>query len=457
MFVKPNTIAAKATADGTGGIAVVRVSGENAFDIAEKVFIPAGGGKLSDLPPNTACYGCVFDDGEKIDDGIITLFHAPKSYTGENVAEISCHGGIYVTGRVLGACINAGARTAEAGEFTKKALLNGKLSLTEAESVTDIIYSQNRQYLAYSLAQKDGALYKKLEKISRSVLDIVTQITAWIDYPEEDLDSFEISSQLGQLTECRLQLHLLIESYEVGKLLREGVCTAIVGKPNVGKSTIMNLLLGTERCIVTDIAGTTRDIIEESVNVNGAVLKLSDCAGLRDTNDIIEEIGVALMYRKLEEAGLVLAVFDNSRPLEKDDYTLLEKIKGKNAICVINKADLENKLDFTFLATQFGNVVEISAKDPSSFEPLATVINKVLQLNRLDMTAGFIANERQRECAARAEKALAQAIEGIGSGVTLDATGVMLEEALGCLYELSGKKVSETVIDEVFKRFCVGK
>jgi tRNA modification GTPase len=452
-----STIAAVATPRGTGGLSVIRISGENALNVARRVFKPLGDKKLSQLNSHTAVYGDIFHSSEKLDDGMLTLFLAPNSYTGENVVEISCHGGIYVTDRVLSACVNAGARLAGAGEFTKRALLNGKLSLTQAESVIDIINSHNKQYLSYSLSQREGALYRKIEEIAAIILDITVQIAAWIDYPDESLDSFETSSFLGQLADCRTKLQLLLETFEIGRILREGVLTAIVGKPNAGKSTLMNLLTKSDRSIVTDVAGTTRDIIEESVNIGETVLRLCDCAGLRDAGDKVEEIGVGIMLKRLEQCELALAVFDNSRPLEKEDYALLEKLKGKNAICIINKADLKNRLDLTFLATQFKNVIEISAKKPSSFEPLAAVINKTLKLKRVDLSTGFIANERQRECALLAEKAIGKAIAGITAGATLDTLGVTLEGALENLYELSGKNVSETVIDEVFKRFCVGK
>jgi tRNA modification GTPase len=451
------TIAAIATPRGTGGLSVIRISGNNAINVARRVFRAANNKRIGKINSHTAVYGYIYEGKEKLDDGMMTIFFAPNSYTGENAAEISCHGGIYVTERVLRACISAGARLAGAGEFTKRALLNGKISLTQAESVIDIINSQNKQYLTYSLAQRGGALYKKTEEISAIILDITVQIAAWIDYPDESLDSFETSSFLGQLADCRTKLQLLLETFEIGRILREGVLTAIVGKPNAGKSTLMNLLVKSDRSIVTDIAGTTRDIVEESVNIGDMILRLCDCAGLREAGDMVEEIGVNIMLKRLEQCELALAVFDNSRPLEREDYTLLEKLKGKNAICIINKADLKNRLDLTFLATQFKNVIKISAKEAASFEPLAAVINKKLKLKRVDMSGGFLANERQRECALLAEKALGKAISGITAGATLDTLGVTLEGALESLYELSGKNVSETVIDEVFKRFCVGK
>ncbi|MDR1754988.1 MAG: tRNA uridine-5-carboxymethylaminomethyl(34) synthesis GTPase MnmE [Eubacterium sp.] len=452
-----NTIAAISTPPGTGGLAVIRISGNEAVNILGRIFLPASGKKVKELKSHTTVYGNIYDGEEKIDDGMATFFYSPNSYTGETIAEISCHGGSFVTKRVLSACINAGAKPALPGEFTKRAVLNGKMTLTQAESVIYIIEAQSRQYLSYSINQREGALYKKIMHIRKIIFDITVQIAAWIDFSEEGLDDFEITSQLGQITECGLQLKLLLESYDIGKVLRDGIITAIIGKPNVGKSTIMNLLVGNERSIVTDIAGTTRDIVEEYVNIGDVSLRLSDCAGLRDAGDEVEKIGVERMLKRLEESELVLAVFDNSRPLEKEDYIILEKIKDKPKVCIINKIDLENQLDLTFLATKFNSVIEIEARKSDYLEHLNGAIQKVLQLSRIDMSAGFIANERQRQCAIQAEKAISNAIESIRKGITLDATGVILEEALVHLAELSGENVSDEIIDEVFNRFCVGK
>ncbi|GHV47205.1 tRNA modification GTPase MnmE [Clostridia bacterium] len=469
MITTDTTIAAIATpqTDKPGGISVIRISGTDAVSIAGKVFrIFAEKGKrrksVSGMKSHTVAYGKIFDGKEHVDNGMVTVFLAPKSYTGEDVVEISCHGGVYVTKRVLSACFTAGATPAGAGEFTKRALLNGKLSLTEAESVIDIINAENKQYLSFALQQKEGALQQKIDEIAQTILGISAQLTAWIDYPEEvvaeGLDDFEISSDLGQLSEAHLKLKLLLESYQIGKVLRDGIVTAIVGKPNVGKSTIMNLLSGKKRSIVTPKAGTTRDIIEENVNIGGAVLVLSDCAGMRETDDEAEGIGVEIMLRRMKEAMLVLAVFDNSRELAKEDYVLLELLHGKNAICVINKSDLETKLDLSFLCTQFNTVTEISAKQPESLGKLTAVIEKYMQLKRLDMSSGFLANERQRKCAVKAERALQRAIKEIeAKKKAYDILSIELESALSALYELSGKRVSDEILETVFARFCVGK
>jgi tRNA modification GTPase len=453
-------VAAISTSNSVGGVAMIRISGDDALVIAGKVFIPSSNTPVSEMAGYTAAYGGIRDGESLIDDGVLLIFRAPKSYTGENVAEITCHGGVYVARRVLQACINAGATLAGAGEFTKRAVLNGKMTLTQAESVIDVINSASEQYLACSNAQKSGSLFRKIEQVSEKLLGVSAHIAAWLDYPDEGLDSFESFSHIGQLTDCRLQLSLLLKSYEIAATMREGVVTAIVGKPNAGKSTLMNLLTKRERSIVTDIPGTTRDVVEETINMNGTVLRLCDCAGIRETDDAVEQIGIEYMYRQIEESSLILAVFDNSRPFEKDDYALIKRVKGKNGICVINKTDLPNRLDLAMLSTQFGNVVQLSAKHrkEEAFDRLAEVIGKVYEAKSLDLSAGFIANERQRVCVIEAERLLGEAISGIESGnAPLDATGCLLENVLDVLYRLSGKSVSAEIIDEVFKSFCVGK
>ncbi len=452
-----STIAAIATPTGSGGISVIRISGENALSVAEKVFKPKGRKTVSQMEGYSACFGDIYGKEGKLDEGVLLVFRSPRSYTGEDTAEIACHGGVLITRRVLRACLEAGAEMAQAGEFTKRALMSGKMTLTQAEAVADIINSKSDQFLKCAAAQLDGALYKKIADVKKTITDLAVQISAWIDYPDEGLDSFEISSQAGQLADCRLKLQLLLESYDVGQALRDGISVAIVGKPNVGKSTLMNLLAGCERSIVTDIEGTTRDIVEENVMLGGTLFKIADCAGIRETDNPVERIGVVKMERKLEQSQLVFAVFDNSRPLEKEDYALIEKLKGKKVLCIINKLDLENRLDMAYLAAKFGKVLEISANNPQSLKKLDNAAAKMINPETLDLSAGFLANERQREAARKAEKAIDEALSAVLGGEPLDAIGVMLETALYHLSQLTGENVSETIIDEVFKRFCVGK
>ncbi len=452
-----STVCAIATPAAVGGISVIRISGDRAAEVAARVFRPVSGKSAEELEGYRAAYGRIYDGEERIDDGVLLMFRAPHSYTGEDCAEISCHGGLYVTKRVLSACIKAGAEPAGAGEFTKRALLNGKLSLTQAEAVADIISAEGGQQLNCSNIQHEGALYRRAERISEAIMEVSAQISAWIDYPEDDTPVVTDEWLTEKLSAISEEFKSLLDSYDTGRMIREGISCAIVGKPNVGKSTLMNLLSGHQRSIVSDIAGTTRDIVEETVNVGGVVLRIADCAGIRDTSDEIERIGVEIMLKKLSSADLVLAVFDGSRPIEADDNTLLHELDGKEVICLINKSDLQQQLATVELERRFGSVVYISAKDEQSIEVLEAEISKRFRLDRLDANAGFIANERQRSCIMRAAEAVNEALGAVQLGITPDAVGVMLEQALDAVYELSGKKASEEVISEVFKRFCVGK
>ena len=453
-----STVCAIATPAAVGGISVVRISGERAVEIAEKVFRPVSGKPISEMNGYTAAYGKIYDGGERLDDGVLLVFRAPHSYTGEDTCEISCHGGIYVTRRVMTACLKAGAAPAAAGEFTKRALLNGKMSLTEAEAVADMIAAQGEQSLSCSNSQREGALYRRAEAIADMIMDVSAQISAWIDYPEDDTPTVTEEWLQERLNVIKAELDGLLSGYDTGRMIREGISCAIVGKPNVGKSTIMNALSGVRRSIVSDIAGTTRDIVEETVNLNGTVLLLSDCAGIRETDDEIEKIGVEIMLQKLENADIMLAVFDGSRTFEDEDRRLIERLSGKTVMPVVNKSDLENRLDISEITRALGEPpLKISAKNDDPAELLGGEITKRLRLDRLDASAGFLANERQRACVIAAAEAVDSALAAAVSGVTPDVIGVDLERALDSICELSGKRASDEVINEVFKRFCVGK
>lgn len=457
MMMGNSTICAIATPPAVGGISVVRISGDRAFEIAERVFRPVSGKAVGEMRGYTAAYGNIIDGGERLDDGVLLVFRAPHSYTGEDVCEISCHGGIYVTRRVLTACLKAGAEPAAAGEFTKRALLNGKMSLTQAEAVTDIISAQGEQLLACSNAQREGALYRRCEKIADMILEISSQISAWIDYPDDDTPIVTNEWLIEKITAVEAELDDLLAGYDNGRMIRDGISCAIVGKPNVGKSTIMNLLSGSRRSIVSSVAGTTRDVVEETVNLCGAVLLLSDCAGIRETEDEVEKIGVEIMLEKLQNADIVLAVFDGSRELSDEDRRLFPLLKNKKVIVVVNKSDLESRLDISEIEARLGRSVEISANDESAAEVIGRAITERLKLSEFSANAGFLANERQRACVFKAADAVYEALAGAKLGITPDAVGVSLELALDAVYELSGKTASEEVIDEVFKRFCVGK
>lgn len=455
-----NTIAAIATPLAQGGVSMIRISGDNAVEVADKVFKSVNGKKLNQLKGYRALYGGIYNEnGEQIDDGVALVFKAPKSYTGEDVVEISCHGGIYITREVLRIILQNGAKIAQAGEFSKRAFLNGKMSLTQAEAIMDLINSHNNQALKSAKAQMDGALYKKIESIKNDLLNIAGHLSAWVDYPEEDIEVIEHENLKNSLENALDIINNLIKTFDTGKVFKEGVETAIVGKPNVGKSTLMNILSGCEKSIVTDIAGTTRDVVEESVNIGNAVLRLADTAGIRQTDDVVEKYGVKLALKKIQTAKLVLAVFDNSRELSNDDNTIIESICNKKIPCIaiINKTDLERKIDEEYIKLKFNKIIYTSKEDDNTLNNLSSAIDEVLGVMSLDTTSGMIANERQRICAVNAQKYIKEAIDTLDMGYTLDAVNVLIEYALDSLLELTGERVTESVVNQVFHNFCVGK
>lgn len=453
-----STICAIATPPAAGGISVIRISGENAADIAAAVFRPVSGKDIREMKGYRAAYGRIYDGEEQLDDGVLLMYRAPHSYTGEDTAEISCHGGIYVTRRVLSVCVKAGATPAAPGEFTKRALLNGKMSLTQAEAVADIISAQGGQLLSCANGQREGALYRRMEDCAERIMEVSSQISAWIDYPDDDTPVVTQEWLTERLSAVRDMFRELLSGYDTGRMLREGISCAIVGKPNAGKSTLMNRLAGQQRSIVSDIEGTTRDIVEETISLGDIVLRVADCAGIRETEDFVEKIGVDLMLKKLDSADIVLAVFDGSRELSQEDRRLLELLRGRNALAIVNKTDLPQNLDCTEIEEVLGEPLALSAKqDDSAASQLEQAVSRKLDLKRLDPDAGFLANERQRDCVIRASAAVEQALEAAAAGITPDAVGVMLEQALDAVYELSGKRAGDEVINEVFKRFCVGK
>ena len=458
FVMEQTTIAAISTPHAMGGIGIVRLSGPDARAIAARVFIPKSSRKtLKDVPGYTALYGRVQEDGQELDDAIALVFSAPKSYTGEDVVELSCHGGLYLMQRVLRAVLDAGAVPAQAGEFTKRAFLNGKLSLTQAEGVMDLIASQGEQAARAALSARDGALFQRIERVKQDLLALSGHLSAWIDFPEEDVPELSEQELSGTLCKSAGELEDLLASYDAGQLMKNGVETAIVGRPNVGKSTLMNLLSGREKSIVTDIPGTTRDIVENSVHLGDVILHLYDTAGIRQTDDPVEQAGVQRAKDKIETAQLILALFDSSQELSEEDRELVCSMQGRPCIAVVNKSDLEQKMDFSYLQEHFENLVSISAYQKTGVEQLTECVHRVLGMINLDTSSGILANERQRDCAKRALDALREAKDAHRMGITLDAVGVEVQSALEALMELTGEQASERVIDEVFSKFCVGK
>ncbi len=450
-----NTVAAIATAGGQGALGVIRISGDNALEVAQKVFFPFSNKKITQMQGYTAAYGQVREGDTVLDDGVALVFKAPHSFTGEDTVEISLHGGSIILREALRLILANGAALAEAGEFTKRAFLNGKTDLTRAESIMGLISAQSEAQLKLSRAAHLGKTAEKIEDIITDLTKAGAAINVYSDYPDEDIEGLDPESFGKMLSNAKAKLEAMLKDYDAGKILREGIETAIVGKPNVGKSSLMNMLSGANRSIVTDIAGTTRDVIEETVQLGDIVLRLADTAGIRATGDVIESIGVDLARDRIATAQLILAVFDSSIPLDSDDYGLLEQLKGKNSVIIINKTDLNRKIEdsaFDGLCT-----VEISAKENTGLEELKEKIAQISGTANISPDSAVLLNERQRDCGVRAFQGVSEALAALRSGHTLDAVGICLDDALAALFELTGKRVTNEVADEIFRSFCVGK
>lgn len=452
-----STIAAISTGRAPGGIGVVRISGEDAINIGDKIFSSFGGKKLCEIDGYSALYGKAHDSKSDIDTVVALLFRAPKSYTGENVVEISCHGGLFVTDKVLKAAFEAGAVPAEAGEFTKRAFLNGKMDLTSAESVMNVISAQGEQAEKIALGVLEGRLFKEIKGITDKLVYDLALLSAWVDYPYEEIEDLSANNLQEHIEYSIDSLEKLINDFSKGQIIMEGVDTAIVGCPNVGKSTLMNLLSGTEKSIVTEIAGTTRDIVEDTVNIGGITLRLADTAGVRETEDIVESIGVDRAVKRLSNAELVLAVFDASRELNDSDRRLIELCKGKKAIGIINKTDLDKNNLHGEIEKNFSQTVFISAKNGTGKEELANAVETLLGTADFDTSAVAVVNERQCECCKKALEALKDAENALSLGLTMDAVTVCLDSAIENLMILTGEKATELVVNEIFAQFCVGK
>lgn len=452
-----STVAAISTAQGEGGIGVIRISGDKALEIADKIFFSPSNKKPSQMKGYTAAFGKVFDDEGAVDEAVLLVFRAPHSYTGEDVAELSCHGGMYLTKRVLRAALQAGASPAEPGEFTKRAFLNGKIDLTEAESVIDLITAKSKSAARAALCVKEGAVRKKINLVKEDLLTVTAHLSAWADYPEEDIAEVTDDMISEPCSKAKAVLENLLSTYDSGQAVKRGIDTVIAGKPNVGKSTLMNLLSGCEKSIVTDIPGTTRDIVEETVLAGDVILRLSDTAGLRETQDAVEKIGVDKAKKRLEQCSLLLAVFDNSRELDDEDKKLIKAASDLPCIAVINKTDLPNSADISYISEFMSNIVYISASNGDGRNELISAIEKLAGTAGLNPSEGILSNERQRLAVSNALSSITEALSALSSGMTYDAVTVSLEDAISELMELTGEKTSDEVIDRVFHNFCVGK
>ena len=454
-----STIAAISTAPGNAGIGIIRLSGDDCFKILKKIFKPKNKGEIKGY---TIKYGNIVksENDEIIDEVLVSYFVAPKSYTKENMCEINSHGGIVVENQILEECLKNGAVLAEPGEFTKRAFMNGRIDLSQAEAVIDIINSKTEKEMMVAQRHLEGSLSKKIKDIQGEILNLMADIEASIDYPEYDIEETtnkKINDTLNSVEEKLLKLK---NSFENGKILKEGIKTTIIGKPNVGKSSLLNLILGENRAIVSDIEGTTRDTIEEYINIKGIPLKIVDTAGIRKTNDEVEKIGVERSINNISNAELIIALFDDSRTFDDQDQKILDLIEGKKTIILINKIDLGKNLikENEKLKKFKNNIIEFSTINETGLDKLYNKIEELFKLNELDCeNTEIITNNRHKQQILYALEDVAKGRESLETHMPVDITAICLKDILERLAEITGENVSEDIINEIFKKFCLGK
>ena len=451
-----DTIAALATAGGPIGI--IRLSGARAAEAVDAVFQPASGGKLSEIPANYLTYGQIrLEEGAPLDCCFAVHMNAPRSSTGENMAELQCHGSPAVLLEIMNALYRLGVRQAEAGEFTKRAFLNGKLDLAAAEAVNDLIASRTAEAAQNAAAQLMGAVGSRIRQVRDELVEMVAHFHAVIDYPDEEIDPFLFENAQEVIHRAAAILYRLAESYERGRIMHEGVPCVILGKPNTGKSTLLNTLLGRDRAIVTEMPGTTRDIIEETVRLGPVLLRVSDTAGIRTTVDPVEKEGIDRALRTASSASIILAVFDSSEPLTDDDLMVMARATGRTSIAVVNKSDLPSAVDLEHITRYFQHVVPISAKTGEGIDRLTELIPHLLGLDTAAFDGEMITNARQAAALARAASRCEEALFGAQSGMTYDAVIMDAEGAIAALGEITGQNVTDDIVNKIFENFCVGK
>ena len=450
-----DTIAAISTPIGHGGIGIIRISGENSLNICKEIFKT----KHTEYVPNTIVYGKIVDNQDVLDDVLVSFFKAPNSYTGEDTIEINSHGGILVVNRILELVLSKGARLALPGEFTKRAFLNGKLDLSQAEAVVDLINSKTKVENENAAKQLNGALGDKIKEIKKEVLDVLIDLEANVDYPEYDIEEISREKVLCMVKDCLKKLVDLSQTFDNGKIIKNGINTAIVGKPNVGKSSILNRLLKEERAIVTDIAGTTRDTIEESIIHDGIVINFIDTAGIHETSDFVEKIGVDKSLDALKNSDLILVVIDNSDKLSKEDIELLELTKEYEKIIIINKIDVSTSIDNNvYKYAKKDDILLISAKENIGIDSLLDKIKNKFVSNQISNNADFIVtSERHKEAIDKTIFSLKNIEKSTNDGLPLDMISIDLQNALSYLGEILGDNVSEDIINGIFSKFCLGK
>ena len=458
-----STIAAIATATGTGSVGIIRMSGKECFKVLEKIFVPKNNNiKIEDVPGYTIKYGYIVNPNtqEKIDEVLVSFFRAPKSYTTENMCEINSHGGSIIEQEILNLCLLNGAEIAEPGEFTKRAFLNGRIDLAQAESIMDMINAKTEKEAKASLSQLEGKLSENIHVIQKQLLDIMADIEASIDYPEYDVEETTNEKAMKTLNGIKEKLIHLESSFEDGKILKDGVKTVIIGKPNAGKSSLLNIMLNEERAIVSDLAGTTRDTIEEFIKIRGIPIKIIDTAGIRETENMIESIGVKKAISLIDDADLVIAVFDSSKMLEEEDYRILDLIKNKKKIILLNKCDLRqnNAEMINYMSQKNKTVIEASMRSKKGVEELYSAIEKMFNVNEIEIgNETIITNIRHKNQIHKAIQSIENAINTVKQELPIDIIAVEIKEALENLGCITGDNVSEDIINEIFSKFCLGK
>lgn len=458
--MKTDTIAAIATAMSNSGIGIVRISGDEALEVADRIFRPKKGSrKVSDMETHTIHYGYVVDGEEVVDEVMLLIMKAPRSYTCEDTIEIDCHGGVLVMKKILETVLKYGARPAEPGEFTKRAFLNGRIDLSQAESVIDVINAQNELALKSSVSQLQGTVLEKIKDIRAVVLHEIAFIESALDDPEHvSLDGYPEQLR-GIMSDAHSKVKKLLDSSDNGKMLKEGINTAIVGKPNAGKSSLLNILVGEERAIVTEIAGTTRDILQEQIQIGGIGLNVIDTAGIRDTEDIVEKIGVNKSREYIEKADLIIYVVDSSTELDENDQEIIEAIQYKKAIVLLNKSDLDAKTDAAILQERLDKpILSISAKNNTGIHELEKLIEEMFFSGKLSFNDEvYITNIRQKNALAEAESSLKMVLQSIDDGMPEDFFTIDMMNAYEVLGTIIGESVGEDLVNEIFSKFCMGK
>ena len=456
-----STIAAISTAPGIGGIGIVRMSGENTYQILEKIFKPKHEIDLKKVKGYQIKYGHIIEKGKVIDEVLVSFFKAPNSYTKEDLCEINSHGGTYIVQKILELCLKNGAILTEPGEFTKRAFLNGRIDLSQAEAVIDIIHAKTEKESKASIYQLKGSISKEIQKIRDLLMSIMVEVEVSIDYPEYDIEEVSNKKASNILKQVKQKLEKLEKSFTTGKIIKEGIKVALIGKPNAGKSSLLNAILKEERAIVTEIEGTTRDIIQESISVRGIPINIIDTAGIRNTDNKVEQIGIERSKKSAEEADLIIAIFDGSQKLTDEDEQILEIAKNKKAILVINKTDIciqeEIKKKLKEIAPT-NKIVEISAKNEDGIEEIYEEIERLFKLDEIQIgDETIITNVRHKNIISNAIQLTQKAIETNEQKLPIDIIGLYIKEIMEEIGKITGEFVSDEIIKEIFAKFCLGK